>query len=130
MDTNLSQRCKLFITKGSLSEGTVYRSSRLHMFFKIGVLKKFVNYTEKRLLWSIFLKKLETRRPSTLRSSRPEVFCEKGVEARNFIQKRLQHRCFHVNIVKLLRTTLFIKHLQYLILNSIKKKLRHMYFPL
>ena len=31
------------------------RSSRSQMFFKIGVLKKFVNFTGKRLRWSLRL---------------------------------------------------------------------------
>ena len=34
------------------------RSSRLQMFFKIGVLKSFANFTGKHLCWSLFLKKL------------------------------------------------------------------------
>ena len=49
------------------------------------------------------------------RSSRPEVFCEnkvlknsaiftgKSLKASNFVKKRLPHRCFPVNIAKLLR---------------------------
>ena len=69
------------------------------------------------------------------RSSRPEVFCKKGV-LRNFtkfkgkhlyqsvffnkvaglrpatlLKKRLWHRCFPVNFVEFLRTPFFIKHL-------------------
>ena len=47
------------------------------MFFKIGALKKFANFTGKYLCWSLFLKKLD-----------PQV-C-------NFIKRRLQHRCFPV----------------------------------
>ena len=30
-------------------------SSRSHMFFKIGVLKNFANFTEKHLCWRLFL---------------------------------------------------------------------------
>ena len=37
------------------------------------------------------------------RSSRQQMFC-------NFIKKRLQHRCFPVNIAKFLRITFFIEH--------------------
>ena len=33
-----------------------YRSSRLHMFFKIGVRKNFANFTRKHLFWSLSLK--------------------------------------------------------------------------
>ena len=34
------------------------RNSRLQMFFKIGALKSFVNFTGKHLCWSLFLKNL------------------------------------------------------------------------
>ena len=49
-------------TSGVLS----IRSSRLQMFFKIGVLKNFANFTGKHLCWSLFLIKLQGWRPSTL----------------------------------------------------------------
>ena len=42
------------------------RSSHLRMFFKIGVLKSFTNFTGKHLCWSHFLKKLAGSRPATL----------------------------------------------------------------
>ena len=35
----------------------------------------------------------------------------------NFIEKRLQHRCFPVNIAKFLRTAFFVKHLRRLFLD-------------
>ena len=35
------------------------RSSRLQMFFKIGVVKSFANFTGKHLCWSLFLKNLQ-----------------------------------------------------------------------
>ena len=35
------------------------RSTRLQMFFKIGVLKNFANFTRKHLCWSFFLIKLQ-----------------------------------------------------------------------
>ena len=60
------------------------RTSRLKMFFMIGVLKNFAIFTEKHLCWSHFLI--------------------------NFIKKRLKCRCFPVNIGKFLRTALLIKH--------------------
>ena len=75
-----------------------------------------------------------------VRSSRPEVFCKKGV-LRNFtkftgkhlcqspffnkveglrpstlLKMRLWHRCFPVNFVKFLRTPFFIEHLWWLLL--------------
>ena len=74
------------------------------------------------------------------RSSRPEVFCKKGV-LKNFakftekhlcqslffnivaglrpatiLKKRLWHRCFPVNFVKFLRTSFFTEHLRWLLL--------------
>ena len=83
-----------------------------------------------------------------VRSSRPEVFCKKGV-LRNFtkftgkhlwqspffnkvaglrlrltlrpatlLKRRLWHRCFSVNFVKFLRTPFFIKHLWWLLLHG------------
>ena len=45
-----------------------------------------------------------------------------GLLACNFIKKRLQYRCFPVNIVKFLRTTYFIEHLQWLLLQVLYKK--------
>ena len=74
-------------------------------------------------------------------SSRPEVFCKKGV-LRNFtkftgkhlcqsllfnkvagprpatlLKKRLWHRCFPVNFAKFLRTPFLTEHLRWLLLN-------------
>ena len=51
------------------------------MFFKIGVLKNFVIFTGKYLCWSFLLIKLTPKTP-----------------------KRLQYRCFLVNIERFLRT--------------------------
>ena len=56
------------------------------MFFKIGVPKNFVVFTEKQLCWSLFLNKVA------------------GLKAYNFIKKRLQHTCFPVSIAKFLKT--------------------------
>ena len=39
------------------------RSSPSHMFFKIGVLKNFANFTGKHLCWSLFLIELQVWRP-------------------------------------------------------------------
>ena len=62
-----------------------YRSSRQRCFIKKVVLKKFAIFTGKYLCRSIFFNKVA------------------GLWACNFIKKRLQHRCFPVNIVKFLR---------------------------
>ena len=53
---------------------------------KKAVLRNFAKFAEKHLCWSLFFKK-----SACLQSS-------------NFIEKRLQHRCFTVNIAKFLRT--------------------------
>ena len=42
------------------------RSSRLQVFFEIGVLKIFVNITGKYLCWSLFLIKFQVLTPATL----------------------------------------------------------------
>ena len=55
--------------------------------------KNFTKLTGKHLCWSLFLIKLQTWRPSTV------------------LKKRLQHRCFPVNITKSLWTGFFIKTL-------------------
>ena len=38
------------------------------------------------------------------------------LKASNFIEKRLQHMCFPLNIAKLLPRALFIEHLRWLVL--------------
>ena len=55
-------------------EITAFRRSRSQMFYKIDVLKDFAKFTGKHLYWSLFLIK------------------------RDFIKKRLRHRCFSGNI--------------------------------
>ena len=72
---------------------TQSRRSRSQMFFKISVLKNFAI-----LLEPLF------------------VTC-------SFIKKRLQHRCFTLDIAKFLRTASFIEHLQWLLLMVYRKKL-------
>ena len=63
-------------------------SSHSQMFFKIVVLRNFAMFTEK---------------PPALESH--------FNKACNFTEKRPQHRCFPVNIAKLLRTAFFYKTL-------------------
>ena len=63
-----------------------YRSSRSQMFFKRGVPKNLA------------------------------LFTRKCLEACNFIKRRLQNKCFPVNIEKILRTAFFIKHLTLLLM--------------
>ena len=56
------------------------------VFWKKSVLKNFVNFTGKHLCGSLFLINLQAFSPASL------------------LKKRLQHRCFPVKFVKLLRT--------------------------
>ena len=56
------------------------------MFYKKTVLKNFAIFTGKHRYWSLFLINLHV------------------LKIYKFIKKRLQHRCFPVNIVKFLRT--------------------------
>ena len=66
---------------------------------------------------------------SSLRSSRPEVFCKKGVLRKfaKFLGKHLCQSLFFnkvaglpVNFVKFLRTSFFLEHLLWLLLFSIE----------
>ena len=70
---------------GGLAQKKV-RGSRSQMFFKIAVLKNFAISTGKHLGRVSFL-----------------------IELKNFIENRLQHKCFSVNIVKFLGTALFYR---------------------
>ena len=45
-----------------------------------------------------------------------------GFKACKFIKKRLQHRCFPVNIANILRTSFSIEYLQWLLLPIIIQK--------
>ena len=82
----------------------IFRSSRTQMFFKTGFIRNFAIFTGKHLCWSLFLIKLQALHKVA------------GLTAFNFIstssQKRLQHRCFPVNIAKFLRAVFFIEHLR------------------
>ena len=57
-------------------------NSRSQMFFKTDVLKNFAIFTGKHLCWNLFLIKFQNWRPAFL------------------FKKKLQHRCFSVNIAK------------------------------
>ena len=77
--SNLKWR-KFYPTK-SLDRQKIYLYSTSKSVFKN--FKKFIG---KRLCWSLFLIKLQ------------------AFKAWNFVKKRLQHRCFPLNIAKYLRT--------------------------
>ena len=65
-----------------------YRRSHQRCSIKKALLKNIAIFTGKHLCWSLFLIKLEDLR------------------ACNFIKERLHHRCFPVDIVKFLRTSI------------------------
>ena len=67
------------------------RSSRSQMFFKICVIKNAAIFTGKHLCCSLLLIEFIKN-----------LIC-------NFIKKRLQHRCFPVNIAKSLGTVFFYR---------------------
>ena len=70
------------------------------VFCKKGVLKSFAKFPGKHLCQSLFFNKVAGLRPGTL------------------LKKRLWHRCFPVNFAKFLRTSFFIEHLRWLLLNK------------
>ena len=55
------------------------------MFYKKAALKNLVILTGKHLCWSLFFNK------------------NAGLQSCNFLKKRLQHRCFPMNIAKFVR---------------------------
>ena len=74
-----------------------YRSSRLEVFFKKGVLRNFAKFTEKHLCQSLFFNKVAGLSPATL------------------LKKGLWRWRFPVNFVKFLRTTFFKEDLWWLL---------------
>ena len=76
----------------------IKRSSRKKVFYKKGVLRKFVKFTGKRLCQRLFFNKVAGLRPATL------------------LKKSLRHKCFPVNCKKFLRTPFFTEHLRWLLL--------------
>ena len=73
------------------------RSSRLQMFFKIGVLKNFANFRGKHLCWSVFLRKVQAMPAASW--------------------KGFQHRCFPVKFAKCLRKAFLTEYLRWLLLH-------------
>ena len=73
------------------------KSSHSQMFFKIGVLK-ISQYSQKKTTCVGVLNKVA------------------GLQACSFIKKRLQHKCFFVNIAKIFKNTFFVEHLRWLLL--------------
>ena len=69
------------------------RRSRREVFCKKGVLENFTKFTGKHLCWSLFFNKVA------------------GVRPESILKKRLQHRCFPLNLVKFLKNSFFKEHL-------------------
>ena len=67
-------------------KSATHRSSRQRCSFRKTVLKHFAIFTGKHLLFESLFKKVADLKPC------------------NFIKKKLQHRCFSVNIAEFLRT--------------------------
>ena len=77
------------------------------MFCKKGDLKNFTKFTGKHLCQSLFFNKVAGLRPATS------------------LRKKLWHRCFTVNFVKLLRTTFLKEHLERMLLKTSEKRQFH-----
>ena len=90
--TNLSQKCKLTKKESPCEIWTGFRSSRSDIFFKVGVLKTFLNSRGKHLCWG------------------------QSWNLEGSIKKRLQHRCFPVKCAKIFWTSSLIEQLQRLLL--------------
>ena len=82
------------LDKASSSTINVNISSRPEVLCKKGVLRNFAKFTGKHRCQSIFFNKGAGLSPATL------------------LKKRLWHRCFPVNLAKLLRTPFLTKHLR------------------
>ena len=73
----------------------LFRSSYQRCSMKKRVLRNFAKFTGKRLCQSLFFNKVA------------------GLQACNFIKKRLRHKCFSVNFAQFLRTPFVIEHLRW-----------------
>ena len=69
-----------------------FKPWRSQMLFKIGFLRNFTLFTGKYLCWSLYLIDLQAWTPPTL-------------------SKKIQHKCFLVNIAKFFRTPSFYRTL-------------------
>ena len=75
-----------------------FRNSCPEVFCKNVVLKNFTKFTRKQLCQSLFFNKVADLRRATLS------------------KKKLWHRCFAMNFVKFLRTSILIEHFWWLLL--------------
>ena len=88
-----------------------FRSSRLQMFFKIGVLKNFTNFTEKHLCWSSYLIKIDSK--TGVFFSQKSIFfntekhCAKNVQSETE-NKFCKTKCVKLNYYKCAHFLLFL----------------------
>ena len=68
---------------------TIGQKQPPEMFYKKGNLKYFTKLMGKHLCWSLILNKVAGLKPAAL------------------LKKRLQHKCFPVNVAKFLRTPFY-----------------------
>ena len=84
----------------------VLRISERRCSIKKAGIKNFAIFIAKHLYWSLFLMQLQTFKSATLLKENPTqvFFCEYWnflrTEACDFLKKRLQRRCFSMNIAK------------------------------
>ena len=105
-----------------------FKSSRLQMFFKIGVLKNFTMFKGKHLCWSYFLIQLQGWRPAIVLkrdfNTGALLWILQNLVSlwpATLLKKRPQHRCFPVNITKCLRIAFFMEHLRCLLLKMVEE---------
>ena len=77
--------CRVFKNNFFLQNTSI--SSRLRMFFQIGVLKSFTNFTGMHLCWSLFLKKLQAG--SFIKKTSTQVF---SCDAYKMFKKTFSYR--------------------------------------
>ena len=99
------------------------------MFLKIGVLKSYVIFTGKHLCWSFFFNKVAGLVLESLFNKVRKTLLKRDSNLRpaTLLKKRLQHRCFPVNIAKFLRTAFFIEDLRWLLLKVAVYRLDHIF---
>ena len=77
-----------------------YRSSRLEVFCRRGVLRNLEKITGKQLCQSLLFNKVA------------------GLRTVNLLKKRFWYKCFPVNFLKFLKTPSIIEHLRWLLLKT------------
>ena len=102
-------------------------SSRSHLFFKIGVLKNFANFTGEHLCWSLFLTKFFT---DVIKNTPTQVFsCEiskifkitffhRTPPVAASVKRDSNTRCLPVEFAKFLRTLFLAEQPRWLLLNG------------